>query len=81
MRIEVKDNEGRDLKIRIPNWIMMNYTSAFILHNVLKKKGISIKTKQIYKMVNTLKKYKKHNKMPDLIEIYSDDGESVLISL
>ena len=77
MRIFLESDEGERIKLVFPKFLMLNYLFAFLLHIQLKKKDLDIKTRHIYKLMKVLRKYRNI----DLVEIFSLDGDNVLISL
>ena len=81
MRLTVKDSDGDGIKLVVPNFLLMNYLGAFLLHRLLKKEKVNIKTRHIHKLMRILKWAKKHHKSFDILEVYSSDGDIVKISL
>ena len=76
MRISVQDKSDH-YNIRIPGGLFLNFPAAFGLRIFLKKKGLKIKTRQIYKLMKAIKKHKAWK----LIEIESDGGEMITITI
>lgn len=75
----IKVNEK--IKINIPNGLFLNYSTAFGIHRSLKKKGSRIRTRQIYSLMKSVRKYKKQAEPWNLVEIEADDGEKVTITI
>ena len=80
MRINICDGDD-SFKIAIPNGLFLSNCAAFGLHRMLKKKGINIKTRNIRKLMKEIRKYNKKNGSWELVQINSDDGERITVSI
>lgn len=69
------------IKIHVPNVLLLNYPTAFAIHKSLKKKGLKVKTRQIYSFMKSVKKYKKRAEPWSIVEIEADDGDTVTITI
>lgn len=86
MKIYVNDNEGTNIKIRIPTGLLLNRITALILSKVLTTApgipdNIRLSKQQIYFLLKTIKNYKKNHPSWKLIEVHSADGDIVEITL
>ena len=59
MKIVVKKNNERDIRLSCPNWIAVNRITASFICKKLRDYGIYIKRRQLLKFYKLCKQYKK----------------------
>lgn len=79
MKIVVKKNNERDIRLSCPNWIAVNRITASFICKKLRDYGIYIKRRQLLKFYKLCKQYKKKNQGWKLIEVESSSKEKVEI--
>lgn len=81
MKIVVKKNNERDIRLSCPNWIVINRITASFICEKLRDYGIYIKRRQLLKFYKLCKQYKKKNHGWKLIEVESSSKEKVEITM
>ena len=77
MRIVVKENEGKNINLRLPSGLVLSRLSAAIISSELKHKQVNISGKQLYTLFRAIKAYKKGHPEWKLVEVYGQDSSSV----
>ena len=65
----------------IPTRLVANHIVAGIIRKKLKKQGIILTRKQTSLFLKEFRKYKKSHADWNIVEIYSDDGDTVNIKI
>lgn len=80
MKVVIK-SEKKNFFIIIPTVLILNRLTANISAKIIKSKcpTIDINSKDLIKLINSIKKYKKKHKHWELLNIISADGEIIFI--
>jgi len=81
MRIYIKEESRKAMKIRIPIGLAFNRVTAGFIAKRCQKEGTNISKKQLRVLIKEVKKYKKSHKTWKLVEVESADGAHVEIVL
>lgn len=81
MRIHIKESDGKNISLRLPNRLMLNGLSAVLLSKASKRKNLNISAKQLRILFRAIKKYKRKHPKWELIEVHDHNGDSVEITL
>lgn len=79
MRIIVKADSKKNIRLQLPTGFLLNGASAGILAAKLKKENINISAKQLRILFRAAKAYKATHPQWQLVDVQSHDGESVEI--
>lgn len=81
MRIVVKPDDGKKLKILLPTGLILNRFTAALAPKYLKEQNIHITKKQAVSFVKALNCYRRKHPEWVLVEVQSADGEYVKIKI
>ncbi len=81
MRIIVKEEEGRAIRVLLPTGLFLNSFTAAIAAKQMERYGVSLTRKQAVTFVKTLNRYRKSHREWVLVEVQSADGDYVKIKL
>lgn len=81
MKIVVKGDDGKKLRIPIPTGIVLNRFTAGFAPKYLKKQGLNVTKEQAVAFVQELNRYRRKHPEWVLVEVKSSDGEYVEIKL
>ena len=80
MKIAIKWDETK-LTLRFPTGLVLNRFTAGIVRKQLKKEGIHLTRKQTVLFIKELKKYRRHHRDWNLVEVSENDTNSVIIKI
>ena len=81
MKIIVKSDDHKNIKLLFPTGLLLNNITAIFVHRAMKKKGISIRIGHLRTLMKVLKRYKRKHKNWNLVEVNSSDGNYVQIKI
>ncbi len=81
MRIVVKENEGRRIRILMPTGLVFNGVTAGIASKQLEKYGTNITRKQMMALIKAMKRYRRAHPEWVLVEVRDADGDFVQVKL
>lgn len=81
MRIAVYREDGTNIRLRLPDGLVLNRLSACMISEMLKRKSINVSGKQLYTAFRTIQRYRLLYPEWKLIEVHKNNGESVEIVL
>ena len=83
MRIIVKGSSHTDINLVIPTNLIFNRVSILILQQICKKQNVDfpLSKKQLIELMKVAKAYKRNHSSWNLVEVESEDGQRVEISL
>lgn len=87
MKIIVKDPETCNIRITIPNWLILNRLGVSVACNVIKKKSekhgkdINLNKKETMAFVRQIRRAKKIFHNWDLVDVSASDGTTVKIKI
>ena len=79
MKIKIEPTGAKPINLCVPTVLALNSITVGILANILKKHGISMKLQTLIAIKKNIKRYKRHHKDWNLLEVTSADGTYVLI--
>ena len=80
MKIAIKWDETK-LTLRFPTGLVLNRLTAGIVRKSLKKQGVRLTRKQTVLFIKELKKYRRHHRDWNLVEVSENDTNSVIIKI
>ena len=86
MRVYVNDNDGTNIRIRIPTGLFLNRITALILSKVLNTvpgipDDIKLSKEQAYLFLKIIKEFKKTHPGWKLVEVHSAEDDVVEITI
>ena len=81
MRITVNDGNGKNIRLCLPSRLVLNRLSAALISAELKRKNINVSGKQLHILFRAVKVYKAAHPEWKLLEVHSNDGETVEITI
>lgn len=81
MRINVNESSGRSIRLRLPHGLVLNGLTAGIFSAKLKEEDVNISSKQLRILFRAIRKYKRTHPQWKLMEVQSQDGDTVEITL
>lgn len=80
MKIAIKWDETK-LTLRFPTGLVLNRFTAGIVRKQLKKEGVNLTRKQTVLFIKELKKYRRHHRDWNLVEVEENGKNSVIIKI
>ena len=80
MKIAIKWDETK-LTLRFPTGLVLNRLTAGIVRKQLKKEGVNLTRRQTVLFIKELKKYRRHHRDWNLVEVTENDTNSVIIKI
>lgn len=77
MKIAIKWDETK-LSLRFPTGLVLNRLTAGIVRKQLKKEGIHLTRKQTVLFIKELKKYRRHHRDWNLVEVTENDNHVII---
>ena len=81
MRINITQSSGDIIRLRLPHGLVLNGLSATLFSAKLKKADVNLSGKQLRILFRAIRKYKREHPEWKLIEVQSQDGDTVEIVL
>ena len=77
MKIAIKWDETK-LTLRFPTGLVLNRLTAGIVRKSLKKQGVRLTRKQTVLFIKELKKYRRHHRDWNLVEVSENDNHVII---
>ena len=79
MKVVVKEQEGKTIRIWFPSGLVFNRLSAAILPGILKQNGITVTRQQAAALIKVLNQCRHQFRNWNLAEVQDAAGDTVLI--
>jgi len=81
MKVIIEESGGRTHRIVIPTGLILNRATALMLPGMLEVRGVALTKEQCIRLVKAVRACRKSHPGWKLVEVHSQDGSGVEISL